>query len=637
MSDRTAGFRSARPDLADRPELPERIGLAYEPVSCLSSKEGRSVWLVRRRADGAPFLLKRALWGGEDLAEEFRLLALLQPLLGPAVPAPVDCFEADGVSYLLRSYLPGETLAARRAREGGCSPALCREVGRQLCALLAVLHGLDPPVVHRDIKPENIILGDDGSVKLIDYGIARRYEPDKSGDTRFMGTEGTAAPEQYGFAQTDERTDLYALGMTLVWVLTGTYDRDALAGADVSPRLRRVLRKCTAFAPEQRYQSAAALSAALAGKLRPGRIPRLLVGCAALCAALVLGGLAYTRWWLPSRPVEFESVCLEAAVRAELDRPQGEVTRGDLEEVTRLALIGSEPFDRSRVYKCLLHSYLDEDSRHDSAPGDVSDLSLLAQMPNLTELYLCEQAITDLSPLEGLPLTTLALAGNQIEDVSPLSSLPTLKTLYIGDNPVADYTPLAGLTELRSLNLDGNYDGANIVTAPIGFLAGMPLELLSVCGMEPEDGDWSALAQLPRLRELLTWHLPAEAVPWVAANGRLSTLALYRCQTEDLTGLAGMDQLNCLSVNEGLPSLAGVEALTGLEEFNATYCAFSDLAPLEGLPRLNILNLYGTVIEDYAPLADLRGLSELTVHASAAPLVEAQCPGHPFRVSTTEF
>lgn len=637
MTGRTADFRSARPDLADRPELPERIGLAYEPVSCLSSKEGRSVWLVRRRADDAPFLLKRALWGGEDLDEEFRLLALLQPLLGPAVPAPVDCFEADGVSYLLRSYLPGETLAARRAREGGCSPALCIEVGRQLCALLSVLHGLDPPVVHRDIKPENIILGGDGSVRLIDYGIARRYEPDKSGDTRFMGTEGTAAPEQYGFAQTDERTDLYALGMTLVWMLTGTYGRDALAEADASPRLRRVLRKCTAFAPEQRYQSAEALCAALLGKPRRRRLLRLLAGGASLCAALALGGLAYVRWWLPSRPVVFSSVCLEAAVRAELDRPQGEVTRGDLEEVTRLALVGSETFDRTRVYKCLLHSYLDEESRHDAVPGDVADLSLLAHMPNLTELYLCEQSITDLSPLEGLPLTTLALAGNQIEDVSPLANLPTLRTLYIGDNPVADYTPLAGLTELRSLNLDGNFDGANIVTAPIGFLRGMPLELLSVCGMEPEDGDWSALADLPRLRELLTWHLPTGAVPWIAANDHLSILALFRCQTEDLSGLAGIKNLSCLSVNEGLPSLEGVAALTGLEELNVTYCCFSDLSPTEGLPRLKVLNLYGTPVTDYAPLADLRGLSELTVHPSSAPLVEAQYPGHPFRVSTAEF
>ena len=121
-------------------------------------------------------------------------------------------------------------------------------------ALLERLHSLEPPVIHRDIKPENIVLGEDGAVGLIDFGIARQYKPERESDTRLMGSRSTAPPEQYGFAQTDGRADLYALGATLSWLLTGSYERDALEKAPVSRRLRRVLTKAAAFSPADRYQ-----------------------------------------------------------------------------------------------------------------------------------------------------------------------------------------------------------------------------------------------------------------------------------------------------------------------------------------------------------------------------------------------
>ena len=100
-----------RPVLDDL-ELPARISGAYEPVSCLGRREdGRQVWLLRRREDGAPFVLKLSGPGGEDLEEEFRLLRALQGVLRGRAPAPADCFEAEGKRYLVRSWVEGETLA----------------------------------------------------------------------------------------------------------------------------------------------------------------------------------------------------------------------------------------------------------------------------------------------------------------------------------------------------------------------------------------------------------------------------------------------------------------------------------------------------------------------------------------------
>lgn len=240
-------------------ELPERLTPAFETDRCLCCKEGGAVWRLRRRADGAPFLLR--IGPEEALLEEFRLLNCAAQALPGSVPWPVDCFVQDGRGYLLRSYLPGQTLDQWRAARGGCSDRMCAEIGRQVCGLLAQLHSLDPPVIHRDIKPENLIMGPDGRLRLIDFGIARRYRAGADRDTRNLGTEGTAAPEQYGFAQTDARTDLYGLGMTLLWLRTGSYDRAALK--QVGPGLRRALERAVSFAPDQRFASAAEFGRAL--------------------------------------------------------------------------------------------------------------------------------------------------------------------------------------------------------------------------------------------------------------------------------------------------------------------------------------------------------------------------------------
>ena len=268
-------------------DLPLRISLSYEPVSLLAERDGRSVWKLRRRCDGAPFVLKVSSGEEEELEVELRLLTRLYPALAGAVPLAADCFAQGGRCFLVRSYLPGRTLAQLREEAGGCTEAQCVSIGRQACALLERLRTLEPPVIHRDIKPENIVLGEDGTLGLIDFGIARQYKPERDADTRLMGSRSTAPPEQYGFAQTDGRADLYALGITLIWLLTGSYEREALEKAPVSRRLKRVLAKATAFSPAGRYPTAAALGRALRGS-GAGRGLRIALAAAA-CAALCLG------------------------------------------------------------------------------------------------------------------------------------------------------------------------------------------------------------------------------------------------------------------------------------------------------------------------------------------------------------
>ena len=229
--------------------LPERLSLAYEAEACLSSREGRSVWRMRRRADGEPFLLKLSLEGTEDLSEEFHLLKRLARRLPGAVPFPVDYFRDEGTDYLLRSYLPGETLEQYRQRSGGCGAELCTEIGQKLCALLGTLHTLEPPIIHRDIKPENVILRGKDAV-LIDFDAARLHKPGAQADTQVLGTTGFAAPEQYGLSQSDVRTDIYSLGVLINVMLTGEHPSKKLAEGHMG----RVVQRCTQVNPQKRYK-----------------------------------------------------------------------------------------------------------------------------------------------------------------------------------------------------------------------------------------------------------------------------------------------------------------------------------------------------------------------------------------------
>lgn len=114
----------------------------------------------------------------------------------------------------------------------------------QICDGLQFLHSADPPIIHRDIKASNIMVTDDGIVKIIDYDAAKIFVKGQKKDTVMIGTQGLAAPEQYGFAQSNVRTDLYALGKLIERMLPGNYDA------------KRIADKATEMDPKKRYTSA---------------------------------------------------------------------------------------------------------------------------------------------------------------------------------------------------------------------------------------------------------------------------------------------------------------------------------------------------------------------------------------------
>lgn len=601
--------------------LPERITSVYQLESSISCRENRGVWLLRLRSSGERFVLRTCRDAERDLMEEFSILGRLPKDLALQVPLPVDCFESDGTQYLIRTYLPGRSLGELWEENPEQMAGLCAEVGVKLCALLDRLHSLDPPVIHRDIKPENIIISPEGTPGLIDFDIARSYKPDQAADTVMMGTCSTAAPEQYGFSQTDQRSDLYALGVTLRWMVSGSYAPESLEDASCSPALKRCLQKAAAFAPEDRYPSARVMGAALKRASRPWW-RRVLPAALTLCAAvLALAAVFHTA--LKSQTVAFSSSLLEQAVRMELDKPHGDVTRNDLRKVRRLALIGQTPLEREQVYEYRIASYIDY-AIWEGESGDISDLSPLEDMPNLEVLYLCHQQISDLSPLADLPLRELYLCGNGIWDVTPLSGLDRLEVLFLGDNPVSECSSLAGMPHLRQLNLD------HLLLDNTAFLAGLPVENLSLGLFLSQDGDWSPLAEMPQLRELLLWNPPDEAIKALGELPWLYRLILCDYRHQDLTRVE-LPQAVSINFIGGITSLEGVQRMENLRYLGLCNLGDVSLAPAAELP-LSRVDIYNCQISDYSPLAAVNSLKEVCLDGPGRERLEATCPDYHFQL-----
>lgn len=666
--------------------LPARILSRWRPESCLSHGEDKEVWLLRD-AKEKRFILKIDYAGRRDLAGEFELLQHFPPKLAGKVPEAADYFVEEGVQYLIRTWLPGHSLSQIQEREGVFSPERCVQAGEALCLLLEQMHGMEPPVIHRDMKPENIILSPAGEFCLIDFDIAREYKAGQSADTVFMGTRRTAAPEQYGFSQTDERSDLYALGVTLRYMLTGSYEPEALEGADCPQNLKRCLQKATAFSPDSRYHSAEEFRLALTGTKSRRRIGVFLA--AAVCILAVISGAIFWQSGRTEReeasvhveseaggqgegtsvsvesgtgelgeqtsaftgsgaggqetdssdfaqtradePVVFDNALLEQAVRAELGMPQGVITESDLERVERLAVVGCVILSREQSYRYLIYSYVDEVPQEGEPFGNISDLSLLSRMPNLKELYLCGQQIEDLTPLCGLPLRRLYLCDNKITDLSPLADMITLQLLYIGNNPAKDISPLASLYNLKELLLDSREWGDAVDSfAPLGEIG--QLERLSLNNRIPADGDWSPLENLDSVWEIKLWRPPADKLSFLAGMDSLASLDVGEFACEEPVSVYA-PQIKHFGMLGGMKDLEVLKGFTNLEHLDLVGLENVSLEPLLELPLLKLLSVNVCSGLDYSALERMPSLEEVDVwDRKVLEEIETACPDRGFAV-----
>ncbi len=197
---------------------------------------------------------------------------ILKRLNHPHLPSIIDVIDCDDTFLIVMDYIEGRGLDYWLKKEGAQPQERVVEWAKQICDVLGYLHSRKPPIIYRDLKPSNVMLKPDGQIMIIDFGTAREFKDQSVEDTKCLGTQGYAAPEQYGgHGQTDARTDIYNLGATMYHLLTGhnpclpPYEMYPIRkwNPALSSGLEEIILKCTQRNPNDRYQSCAELMYAL--------------------------------------------------------------------------------------------------------------------------------------------------------------------------------------------------------------------------------------------------------------------------------------------------------------------------------------------------------------------------------------
>lgn len=222
-------------------EMLESIKKEYSIVKVLSNKNDCRIFQMRNRTSNRDIVLRQYRVPAE-------VYNFLKNIRHENLPEVYDIYMFDDGQIVLEEFISGITVAEvlenGRYTYGGAVKIISR-----LCDVLSFLHKAN--IVHRDIKPENIIITEDAVVKLIDFNASRIYKSESTADTMVLGTIGYASPEQFGVAQSDARSDIFALGVLLNVMLTGVHPSERLAKG----RAGKIVLKCTQIDPNKRYQT----------------------------------------------------------------------------------------------------------------------------------------------------------------------------------------------------------------------------------------------------------------------------------------------------------------------------------------------------------------------------------------------
>ncbi|MCL1919011.1 MAG: leucine-rich repeat domain-containing protein [Peptococcaceae bacterium] len=633
-------------------------------------------------------------------------LAILSSLRHEALPRVYQSYELADQTVLIEEYIEGKSLRAYVEEKTKLLPDEAMRLIIQICEIVVFLHAQDPPIIHRDIKPDNIICTDKG-VKLIDFNIARTYDPKKEKDTVFMGTVGYAPPEQYGFGQTDTRSDIYALGMTFYFMLTGS---EPQRKGDIQTHItglpdfiQKILLNSARFAPESRYGSVQEMITdvrmaeikqyeplmeplqnlcdyAAEHPLSPAEVCqtcsqhvekdengmsigtpkksfwRLAGICCAAVLLIVVGVVVTRNFLLPEDPgVETEIVSLDLSNQDITDEALADmVKKGEIpKHITQLNLSSNNIRDITPLASLtnLEELWLTNNPNLSDITSlqemtqltilflrgtQVKDLTPLKSLNQLTVLYLSCTPIEDITPLASLTnMTTLSLMDTKISDITPLQALSKLTILYLIRTPVADVHSLASLTELTDLYLSSTevrdiaplcvlskLTKLNLTMTPVTDLTPLTslTELTSLEVTLPSDArDLIFLQSLTKLTELCiatpiaTTHTSQspDMTPLISLTG-LTKLKLIKHNISDFTFLKSLTGLKILDLSyTSITDAAPLQSLTELTELNLTKTGIRDITFLRHCPQLTSLTLEENIIKDFTPLTDLTALTKL--------------------------
>ncbi len=302
---------------------------------------------------------------------------LMKKLDHPTLPRIVDIIDNNQNVYVIMDYIEGESLNKVLDAYGAQPQEAVIEWAKQLSEVLDYLHTQNPPIIYRDMKPANIMLKPDGTVRLIDFGIAREHKEGKDGDTENIGTRGYAAPEQFGGkGQTDARTDIYSLGVTLYHLVTGKnpaeppYEIYPIRhwNPAFSSGFEWLIQKCTQLNPSDRYQSCAEVTYVLENldlfeseyrRKQKNKISLFFTSCIATVVCVIMGivGLVISQQEVDSKYDEAKKN-LDYTIMAQLKPDNKEPYQLILDDFTNKYSNSNEKFSNDEEISAVL-SYSD--------------------------------------------------------------------------------------------------------------------------------------------------------------------------------------------------------------------------------------------------------------------------------------
>ena len=637
--------------------LPVEMQEHWNAEEYLKESEESFTILVRENVSGILCVLK---WGrklqAEMLCNEMEILQKLTDMGLTGIPKAYRIFEENSGVYFLREYIEGTPLSQMVLQKGGIQEReLCR-ISIKICRAAEQFQKLEDPMIHRDIKPENIVITHGGEVAFIDFGTMRSYKKDSQRDTFVVGTRGTAAPEQYGYNQTDQRTDVYAIGRTMLYMATESYELDQILECGVNRELKKIIKKACSFEPDKRYADAAELgraiekcqennkkngykkAGAVVGLIAAGYVLAILFpGTTVIKNGRIIADNNVTEDQISAENTQeegtdqntdqsqnpeqisdakqsqdnqiiFKEELIEAAVRKELNLSEtDEITADMLENVRKLRIVGKEILDNEDGFWGIGHHIDGKDNNFGSVRGSITDLSDLTQMTNLEELALCNQRIEDISGLKDLPLKELYLSKNMITDFSVIQSLIDLDILCILENPAVDLSPLGDCGNISQLNIQGMH------LTDIDFLKNMNLNYLDMNNAEVENGIFEPLTEMKNLDTLCMCNVNEAAAETLSKMSTLKSLVMWGGETslEDLKPLKGMDELESLAFTAPISSLEGIEQFPSLNFLSVSFSLVKDLTPITGAENLQIIDISNAEIENYEALFKHTSLKEV--------------------------
>lgn len=608
--------------------LPEDMQEHWTVYECLKESEDSSTFLVKETATGILCVLK---WGRnrqtEFLRNEMEIMKKMADRKLSGIPKAYRIFEENGEVYLVREYIEGMSLAQMVLQKGGISEAEICRISRKICQTAEQFQNPDEPMIHRDIKPENIVVTPGGEVVFIDFGTMRSYKKDGSHDTFVVGTRGTAAPEQYGYTQTDQRTDVYAIGQTMLYMVSESYEMNQLSECAVSRRMKKIIEKACSFEPDKRYGDAAQLRRAVE-KCQANNRKKVYKKAGAvfglIAAGYILAIFSPDGTVIENKRIEtaeqsaaeeqiqaeitFREELIEEAVCKELGLSKTDkITASMLENVRKLRIVGKEILDDEDTFWGEGHHVDGKDSSFGSVRGNIIDLSDLAQMVNLEELALCNQKIEDISGLKELPLKKLYLSKNMITDFSVLLNLIDLDTLCIMENPAENLSVIGKCTGILRLNIQG------MNLTDIDFLKNLSLDYLDMSNVEVKNNIFEPLAEMKKLDTLCMCDVNEAAAKTLSQMSTLKALFMWGDSTilENLKPLKGMTQLETLAFTTQISSLEGIEQFPSLNFLSVSFSLVKDLSPVTGAKNLQVIDISNADIKNFEPLFGHSGLTEV--------------------------